>query len=320
MVVDDPPDSPAGGSDVSPRRTIELLGQFTAAWEGLIARLTTSVDLYDGSYSQYSNCVYEEIRAETYGLDLGQTGWMTSEELSEFSKLLQLNSNSNLLEVGCGAGGCAIFLAQSSGSTVTGIDINENGIRNASALAESSGLAARIQFKQIDAGERLPFVDESFDAVFSNDAMCHIEHRLDVLKEWRRVLKPDGRIIFTDAMVITGIISNEEIATRSSIGRYLFLPPGENERLIASSGLHLLTAGDVTASVENISERWKDARAKRRDKLIQLEGEPNFLGLQRFLDCVHTVSQQRRLSRFSYLASRERLSEPINSTSGPHRK
>jgi SAM-dependent methyltransferase len=264
----------------------------------------SSVDLYDGSYSQHSNRVYQEIRTKTYGRDLGQTGWMTSEELTGYAKLLHLNSNSNVLEVGCGAGGCAIFLAQSFGSTVTGVDVNANGIRNASALAQSSGLAERIRFEQMDAAERLPFADESFEAIFSNDAMCHIQRRLEVLKEWRRVLKPDGRMIFTDAMVITGIISNEEIATRSSIGSYQFVPPGENERLIALSGLHLLTASDTTTSVEQISGRWKDAREKRREELLQIEGESTFSGLQQFLDCVHTVSQERRLSRFSYLGAR----------------
>jgi SAM-dependent methyltransferase len=263
-----------------------------------------SVDLYNGSYSQYSNRVYEEIRVETYGLDFGQTGWMTPEDLSEYARLLQLNAESKLLELGCGAGGCAVFLAQSFGASITGIDINENGIRNAIALAHSSGLEARLQFVRIDASERLPFADESFDAILSNDAMCHIPRRLQVLKEWRRVLKPAGRMLFTDALVITGVLSNEEIATRSSIGTYLFLPPGENERLIALSGLYPLSAEDTTANVEQISKRWRGAREKRRDKLLTMEGEQTFTGLQKFLDCVHLVSQERRLSRFCYFASR----------------
>ena len=37
-------------------------------------------------------------------------------------------------------------------------------------------------------------------------------------------------MLFTDAMVITGAMSHEELATRSSIGFYLFVPPGLNER------------------------------------------------------------------------------------------
>src|SRR5207253_7813940 len=44
------------------------------------------------------------------------------------------------------------------------------------------------------------------------------------------------RMLFTDALVVTGILSNGEIATRSSIGPYFFLPAGENERLIETAG------------------------------------------------------------------------------------
>ena len=43
-------------------------------------------------------------------------------------------------------------------------------------------------------------------------------------------------MLYTDALVITGLVSHEEIATRSSIGTYFFLSPGENERLIRESG------------------------------------------------------------------------------------
>jgi ubiquinone/menaquinone biosynthesis C-methylase UbiE len=72
----------------------------------------------------------------------------------------------------------------------------------------------------------LPFAGDSFDALISNDAMCHIPNRARVLRAWFRVWKPGGRMLFTDAMVITGLISKEEIATRSRIGDYCFYPPG----------------------------------------------------------------------------------------------
>jgi len=39
-----------------------------------------------------------------------------------------------------------------------------------------------------------------------------------------------------DTMVVTGILSHEELATRSSIGFYLFVPPGENERSSGGPG------------------------------------------------------------------------------------
>src|SRR5439155_18693758 len=109
-------------------------------------------------------------------------------------------------------------------------------------------------------------------------------------------------ILFTDAMIVSGIISHKEIAMRSSIGFYLFLPPAENERLIREAGFELLSVADLTDSTALISRRWRDARDRRREDLVRIEGEAKFSGLQRFLACTHTLSSERRLSRCGYLA------------------
>jgi hypothetical protein len=111
-------------------------------------------------------------------------------------------------------------------------------------------------------------------------------------------------MLFTDALVITGQVSQQEIATRSSIGLYFFVPPGENERLIETAGFQLLAADDETTSAATIAQRWHDAREKHRVELTAREGETNFAGLQRFLACVHTLSDERRLSRYCYIAER----------------
>src|SRR5260370_39326184 len=107
-------------------------------------------------------------------------------------------------------------------------------------MAEEQGLSGRVGFHLYDVSRRLAFPDSAFDAVHSNDAMCHLLDRAAVLQEWRGVLKPGGRFLFTDAMIVTGPLTNRELATRSSIGVYLFLPPGENERLISAAGFALL--------------------------------------------------------------------------------
>jgi ubiquinone/menaquinone biosynthesis C-methylase UbiE len=190
------------------------------------------------------------------------------------------------------------------GCRVTGVDINEHGVRNGESLAAAQGLSDRVKFRVVDANQPLPFPAGSFDALLCNDAITHISDRLQLLSDWHRLLRPKGRVLFTDAMVITGPLSREELATRSSIGFFLFVPPGENERLIQQAGFTLLAAEDVTDAAETISQRWHDAREKHRQELVEREGETNFLGLQRFLDCVHRVSAERRLSRFAYLAEK----------------
>lgn len=262
------------------------------------------IDLYDNAYSDFASDVEAAVRRETYGEDLGQTSWMTAEEWLEFSEKLGVEEGAELLEVGSGSGGPAVYLALARGCRVTGVDVNEHGVRNARELAHARGVDDRVSFLALDANQPLPFPDGHFDAVVSNDAMCHIRERSALLHEWYRVLRPGGRAIFTDAMVLTGPVSQEELATRSSIGFYLFVPPGENERLLEAAGFAVLEVQDVTANAAEVSGRRHDARGRHREALVAREGEANFEGLQRFLRCVRELSVERRLSRYAYLAEK----------------
>ena len=117
-------------------------------------------------------------------------------------------------------------------------------------------------------------------------------------------LKPSSRMLFSDALVIGGMISAEEIAMRSSIGFYFYSPPGENERLLEQAGFSQVATTDTTENAARISKKWHDAREKRKEELVTAEGNANFDGLQRFLACVHALTSERRLLRYLYFASK----------------
>ena len=265
---------------------------------------SNSVNLYDNVYADFGSDAERAVRREAYGEDLGQSSWLTATEWLEFADLLGIGVDAEVLEVGSGSGGPAVYLAAERRCRVTGVDINEHGVRNAGALAQARGLGQRAHFQVVDASRPLPFADASFDAIVSNDAICHIADRPAVLRDWYRVLRPGGRVLFTDAMVITGAVSHEELATRSSIGFYLFVPPGANEAMLRDAGFTVHEARDVTENAAQVASRWMEARARHRDALVAREGERNFEGLQRFLGCAHTLSVERRLSRFAYLAEK----------------
>jgi SAM-dependent methyltransferase len=263
------------------------------------------VDLYDGEYGNYESNVYRQVRIETYGVDFGQTSWVTTEESMEIPNWLGLDANASVLEIGCGSGVYALHLAQTTGCSVTGLDINALGIHNANQLAMKSGLDRQVRFEVCDASKPLPFANESFDAVFSNDVLCHVPGRPYLLAEMYRVLKPGGtRMLFSDALIIGGILSQEEIAARSSIGFYLFSPPGENERLIQEAGFTALKVVDTTEQAAGTAARWRQARQKYKEKLLVIEGEQKWAGLQRFLSCVQALTAERRLLRLLYQAQK----------------
>ena len=265
---------------------------------------TRMFDLYNNAYKNYASDLYREVRIETYGEDFGQTSWVTNDESEEIPKVLDLKRDSFVLEIGCGSGGYALHLAEILGCQIVGLDTNEPGIRSAKEMARSIDLGSRARFEHCDASKNLPFDDETLDAVFSNDVLCHVPGRLDVFIEIFRVLKPGGRMLFSDALVIGGMISAEEIATRSSIGFYFYSPPGENERLLKEAKFSQVRTRDTTENAARISKKWHEARERRKEELIASEGAANFEGLQRFLSCTHTLTSEKRLLRYLYFASK----------------
>ncbi len=264
------------------------------------------IKYYEKTYVSFTDEVLREVRRDTFGEDIGQNSWLTAGEYRRFFTLLQLDSSSNVLEIASGSGGPSLYMAQHMRCRITGIDVNPNGVATANEAAKAQKLDSLVSFVQADASQPLlRFEDQSFDALVCIDSINHLRSRLQVLKEWHRVLRQGGRILFTDPITLTGLISSEEVATRSSIGYFLFAPLGENERLIKESGFVLLSKEDSTENVVFLSKRWYDSRSKHREELIRIEGEPTFQGTQRFLTVAHTLSSEKRLSRFTYLAQKK---------------
>jgi len=265
--------------------------------------MSKQVDLYNSTYGNFEEQVLAEIRRETYGEDIGQNSWITTDEYDTFYSWLNLSAGDHILEVASGSGGPALYLAKKFNCRVTGLDINEEGIKTANQSAVNANVTnAKFQLANVD--ERLPFDDETFEAVMCTDSMNHFRDRLAYFREWYRVLKTGRRTLFTDPVVITGPVSNEELAARSNIGFFLFVPLEVTENFIKEAGFQLIRREDVTGNIKLTSGRWHAARQKHRENLLKIEGEERFDGLQKFFSTVHKLTSERRLSRFVFLVEK----------------
>jgi cyclopropane fatty-acyl-phospholipid synthase-like methyltransferase len=259
---------------------------------------------YNTNYGNFQTELYAQIRQEAFGEDIGQNSWLTSDEHDSFLQWLDLSQGKTLLDVACGAGGPALRAAVKTGCSVVGVDVHEQAVGTANSLAARRGLAQRVKFRATDATGPLPFSDASFDAITCIDAINHFPDRPGVVTEWSRLLKPGGRLLFTDPITLTGALTNAEITVRSSAGFYLFVPHGYDERTVGQCGLRLLVCKDVTENMAKVAEARFAARASRSTALREIEGARAFEDQQAFLAVAARIAREGRLSRFVYVSDK----------------
>jgi SAM-dependent methyltransferase len=109
------------------------------------------------------------------------------------AELLGLAGSEHVLDVGSGLGGPSRFLASRYGVHVSGVDLTAEFVEVAQMLTRRTGLEGRVDYRQGDALD-LPFADQSFDVVWSQNAAMNIADRDRLYRGMRRVLKPGGRL------------------------------------------------------------------------------------------------------------------------------
>jgi 2-polyprenyl-3-methyl-5-hydroxy-6-metoxy-1,4-benzoquinol methylase len=98
---------------------------------------------------------------------------------------LQAKPGGRLLEIGCGSG-AGLQLMQEKGWCVTGLDFDEDAVRNA------RGKGLDVHYGQLSAQE---FGDQTFDAVVMSHVIEHVPTPVALLSECRRILKAEGVLV-----------------------------------------------------------------------------------------------------------------------------
>lgn len=136
-----------------------------------------------------------------------------SKGAEEFAEMLK--TGNLLLDAGCGSGRDSIFFAE-SGFNVTGVDISEEAIKKARESAEKQNVKIRFEVMNV---EKLPYKDETFDAVYSN-AVLHFTGLKESGAEIYRILKKNG-IAFITIILSTTDMRTNEIKGKGSVERIM---------------------------------------------------------------------------------------------------
>ncbi|MBI4008681.1 methyltransferase domain-containing protein [Candidatus Roizmanbacteria bacterium] len=111
------------------------------------------------------------------------------------ARKLHLLKRDNILDAGCGEGYVATFFAQKYGCRVTGITITPFEVKKAKELAFKRNVEDTVRFYEMDYS-KTNFANNTFDKIYTMESLVHAYDLEKTLKEFKRILKPNGRIAF----------------------------------------------------------------------------------------------------------------------------
>lgn len=146
------------------------------------------------SPNETSGCTIEDcdifdFMAEYVGLSvLHPGGFQATMKLADECRI---EKQTLVLDIACGKGTSAIFIAQKYGCRVEGLDISEDLINEARRLAKRKGLSDTVNFRVGDALD-LPYSDNEFDVAVSQAMLVLVSDKRKAVQEAKRVVKPGG--------------------------------------------------------------------------------------------------------------------------------
>lgn len=180
--------------------------------------------------------------------------------------LRTLDRGSRVIDLGAGYGGAARYLARNIGCRVACLNLSEVENQRNRRMNEEQGVGELIEVRD-GTFEDVPYADESFDVVWSQDAFLHSGDRRGVLAEIARILRPGGEVIFTDPMqdddcpqgVLQPVLDRIHLDSMGSIGFY--------RQTAAALGLREVGVLDFSHQLPRHYGRVREELERSRDKL-----------------------------------------------------
>ncbi|CAL8357106.1 unnamed protein product [Merluccius merluccius] len=221
-------------------------------------------------YTRQGNLHYEKIFGAGY---ISTGGFSTTKE---FVDLLNLKPGQKVLDVGCGMGGGAFYMAKTFGVEVLGLDLSENMVEIAMERAIDEKLPM-VHFELADATKR-SFEEGSFDVIYSRDTILHIDDKLALFKRFHSWLRPGGQLLISDYCCgeKPWTPSFQEYVQQRGYILYTVKQYGE---VIEEAGFCSVRAEDRTARLIQATQTELDRADAIKGELIKEFSEEDYLAI-----------------------------------------
>lgn len=177
--------------------------------------------------------------------------------LREVFRYATPTASDNILDVGSGPGGTAIWLANKFDCQVFGVDINSYFVSHSQEMIAQENLSDKIKIKKHNlVTDDLP--GQMFDKIVSLDTITYIEPKLELYKKMKGLLKPGGKIVVADYF----IGRNGSWLTKKMLGITYgakhFVTFNDYQNILSKAGLQVDNVRDVTRNTAIATVQWME--------------------------------------------------------------
>lgn len=188
--------------------------------------------------------------------------------IEELVRMAEVGRGARVVDIGCGLGGSAIWLAENLACSVLGLTISPVQVKIASSMAKAAAVGDRVSFTVFDAN-RVDTLPGRFDLVWAIESTEHLMDKPAFIRAAARMLEPGGKLALCAWLIADRFDSAEHEALARGVCRGMLCPSLasmlEYREWMTAAGFVRIRTRDITRNVERTWDHC--ARIARRGEV-----------------------------------------------------